>query len=51
MGNINSNDVDDFKDLHGFTIEIDSQETTDMIFIFQKYYFLLLEKAKKTKND
>jgi hypothetical protein len=51
MGNINYNTVDDFKDLHGFTVEIDSQEKDDMVFVLQKYYFLLLEKAKKKAID
>lgn len=47
MGNIDYNKVDDYKDLHGCTLEVDTHDMSDIILMLQQYYFMLLHKAKE----
>ena len=51
MGNIEYNKVDDYKDLHGYTIELATQNPADIIFTLEKYYSMLITEAKLKKTD
>lgn len=43
--------VDDFKDLHWYTLEIDSTNSEDYILLLQRYYLSLRDKARKSTSD
>lgn len=51
MWNSEYKSMDDFKDLHWFTLEMDSKNPLDMILILQRYYFILRDRAKIKKDD
>lgn len=51
MWNSDYKNIDDFKDLHWFTLEVGSQSSLDIILILQKYYFILKDRAKIKKDD
>jgi hypothetical protein len=43
--NIDYNEVDDYKDLHWYTLELDTQKDEDIILIMQQYYLKLIQKV------
>jgi hypothetical protein len=48
---IEYNEVDDYKDLHGYTLEIDTKKDHDIILLMQQYYLKILQKVKSKTNN
>ena len=48
--NIDYNEVDDYKDLHWYNLEIDTQKDEDIILVMQQYYLKLIQKAELTQE-